>query len=71
MMFALISIFIFSSFYLKLSFKGSIAAGSLTQQVDQYGGEIPFRTSLERELARHHHAPVVTIVIQGGPNTVK
>jgi hypothetical protein len=36
---------------------------------DQFGGEIGFRSALERELTGDN-TPIVMIVIQGGPNTI-
>ena len=43
--------------------------------IDMYGGEITFRTALERKLAEsvkgsHANATVVLVVVQGGPNTI-
>lgn len=39
--------------------------------VGKFGAEIAFRTRLERELSVATGTPIVTIVIQGGPNTIK
>lgn len=37
----------------------------------RYGGEIDFRAAFEQAASQDANAPVVTIVIQGGPNTLK
>ncbi len=41
--------------------------------VGKFGGEIEFRAALESELAssKGESTPMVTIVIQGGPNTIR
>lgn len=39
--------------------------------VHKYGGEIDMRTALEREFSTAQRTPIVTIVIQGGPNTIR
>ncbi len=39
---------------------------------DEYGGEMKFRAAFERRLCATQtgHAPVVMVVVQGGPNTI-
>ena len=36
---------------------------------DEYGGEIPLRGGLEREISRHFRVPTVLLVVQGGPGS--
>lgn len=41
-------------------------------QLNTFGGEIKFRANFEKEMFKtDSKIPVVTVVIEGGPNTVK